>query len=170
MNYKSTRNLCLFFSLFILTIGFQTRANTILSASTIFPKNPIEVNFSEEWQEYSFSEGVLIEYRMKKLNSQDYGREVNMIVFRFTNTTDETKNCSWTVRIERNNECSNCDNLDDPEGAFQLQLDPKATVEGNASNLLTRSELNIFGNFVKRVPGMSEQRLTAFELINLTIK
>jgi len=36
--------------------------------------------------------------------------------------------------------------------------------------MVCRSELNIFGNFVKLVPGMTEQKLTGFELINLTIK
>lgn len=104
------------------------------------------------------------------MNSKDYGREVNMVVFRFTNTTDQSKECSWKVKIMRNDKCYNCGNLSKTEQKKQLKLDPNEIVEGDASNLVTRSELNIFGNFVKLTPGMSREKLTGFELINLTIK
>lgn len=169
MKNKFTKNLCLFCCVFILAIGSYSKANTTYFPQT-YSQDPIDVNLSTEWQEYSFTDGVLIEYRMEKMNSRDYGREVNMVVFRFTNTTDQLKDCSWAVKIERNNKCYNCESLGNTEEIFNLQLDPKETVEGNESNLMTQSELNIFGNFVKLVPGMSEQKLTAFELINLTIK
>lgn len=169
MKNNFTRNLFSFICAFILTIGLHTQANAINSSSVNYP-DPIDVNLSTEWQEYSFSDGVLIEYRMEKVRSEDYEREVNMLVFRFTNTTDEVRDCSWIVKIERDNQCYNCDYLGRTENNFSLRLKPKEVAEGNASNLITRSELNIFGNFVKLVPGMTEQKLTSFELINLSIK
>ena len=109
---------------------------------------------------------------MQEMNSEDYEREVNMLVFRITNTTDQSKECSWMVKIDRNNECYNCAGLENgrTESISRFILNPKQTAEGNASNLITHPELNIFGNFVKLVPGMTEEKLTGFELINLTIK
>ena len=166
---NSSRGLFTLSCVFILILGLHTSANAIESPPIYYPV-PIETNISTDWQEYSFTDGVLIEYRMEKINSRDYGREVNMLVFRFTNTTDQLKDCSWIVKIERNNECYNCEDLENPDEISSLQLDPKETIEGNASNLITHLELNVFGNFVKLVPGMSQQNLTAFELINLTIK
>ncbi|MDG1331550.1 MAG: hypothetical protein P8P74_04425 [Crocinitomicaceae bacterium] len=163
---RSTYLLC---CVFVLSIGIQTKAN----ASSFLPNynpDPIEVNLSTEWQEYSNTEGVLIEYKMEEMNSPDYGREVNMVIFRFTNTTNQSKDCSWIVKIERGNDCYNCDGLIKPENTFRLTLEPQETIEGDVSNLISHSQLNIFGNFVKLVPGMSEEVLTGFELINLTVK
>lgn len=154
--------------MFVLTTGFSFGANTMdYLTHHEFPTNN---NLSSEWQEYAFTDGVLIEYRMQKVNSEDYGRQVNMLLFRFTNTTDQVKDCSWSVKIERNDVCYNCQDLGSPENVFTLQLNPNQIIEGNSSNLITRSELNIFGNFVKLVPGMTTQKLTGFELIDLTIK
>lgn len=169
MKYKFTRNLySLCFSLLLAT-GFSATANTTdLIAPKAFP--PTEKNLTTEWQEYLFKDGILIEYRMETVSSRDYDREVNMLFFRFTNTTDETKDCSWSLQIERGNECYNCDDNQNYENIFNLLLNPKETNEGDLSNLTSRPELHIFGNFVKLAPGMTDEKLTGFELINLTIK
>ncbi|MFK7787193.1 MAG: hypothetical protein AB8B56_18875 [Crocinitomicaceae bacterium] len=169
MKHKFTRNLYLLCFLLLLTTGFSATAN---ATDYLDPQAlpPTENNLTTEWQEYTFKNGILIEYKMQKVKSEDYGRAVNVLLLRFTNTTEQRVECSWRVKIERNGECANCSDLNNQDGDYGLYLNPNEVAEGNASNLVSRSELNVFGNFVKLVPGMTEQKLTGFEIINLTIK
>jgi hypothetical protein len=168
MKRKFTRNLYLLCYVLLLTTGFTATANTVdfIDPQALPPTN----NITTEWQEYLNKDGVLIEYRMEAVYSRDYGREVNMLFFRFTNTTNEIKDCSWSLQIERDNKCYNCDENQNYENIFNLLLNPKETNEGDLSNLTTRPELHVFGHFVKLVPGMTDDKLTGFEFINLTIK
>jgi len=69
----------------------------------------------------------------------------------------------------RNDECWNCDRLDNPEYLNSMTLDPREVVEGEATEDYLKT-FHIFGDFIKFVPGMTEQTLTNFELVDLTVR
>lgn len=126
------------------------------------------IEMPQEWTEYKTVDGVKIEYKMKECMS-DKMRASNLLLFRYTNTTDQELTISWVTKVFRNGECVNCSSLDSPEHAFSLTIPAAGLIEGDGSSLNDR-ELYIFGNFVKLVPGMTDQRLTNFELIDLKVQ
>lgn len=121
---------------------------------------------SEQWQEYKTVDGIRIDYRMKECTIN--GRNQNLLLFKFTNLTNDVKNCSWVTEIWRNDVCVNCQSLTDSENAHYLILAPGQSVEGSETSKDNKA-LYIFGNFVQQVPGMSNHYLTGFELQQMTI-
>lgn len=99
----------------------------------------------------------------------DNMRAQNLLLFRFTNTTDQERTLTWTTKIFRDNMCSNCDRLYDAEYSHALTLNPNEVVEGDGTSKEDKS-VYIFGDFVNKFPGMSSQRLTGFELVELTVR
>jgi len=127
-----------------------------------------DVEISEDWTEYTTIDGVKIEYRMKMCEG-DNMRAQNLLLFRFTNTTDQELTVSWVTKQFRNGQCSNCQSLDGGEFDRSLTLAPGEVREGDGTSKKIK-ELYIFGNFIKLVPGMSNQRLTGFELVDLSVR
>lgn len=162
--YKSNHMKKLLLSGFLLCslIGF---ANEEIR-TPIIPIDGVEI--SDEWKEYATIDGVKIEYRMKRCET-DKMRAQNLLLFRFTNTTDQERTLTWTTKIFRDNMCSNCDRLYDAEYSHALTLNPNEVVEGDGTSKENKS-VYIFGDFVNKVPGMSSQRLTGFELVELTVR
>jgi hypothetical protein len=122
----------------------------------------------EEWTEYTTIDGVKIEYKMKECESDEM-RAQNLLLFKFTNTTDQELTISWVTKEFRNGECWNCARLDNPESAHNVVLAPGETIEGDGTTKKNK-EVYIFGNYIKQVPGMTEQTLTKFELLDLTVR
>jgi len=143
-------------------IGFAAEE---IPTPALAPIDGIEI--SENWTEYTTVDGVKIEYKMKQCEGEKM-RAQNLLLFKFTNTTNEQLTISWVTKEFRNGECWNCDRLDVPEYAHMLILPPGGTVEGDGTSKENK-EVYIFGNHIKFVPGMLEQTLTNFEFVNVTV-
>ena len=123
---------------------------------------------SEDWTEYTTLDGVKIEYRMKLCESETM-RAQNLLLFRFTNTTNKELTVSWIGKEYRNDKCWNCDRLEDEDFAHTITLAPGEVLEGDGTTK-DNKHVYVFGNFIKFVPGMLEQTLTNFEFSNLSVR
>ncbi|MDG1334405.1 MAG: hypothetical protein P8P74_18875 [Crocinitomicaceae bacterium] len=130
--------------------------------------SPINVEPTEEWQEYATVDDVRIEYKRKKC-SPGTEREQNLILFRYTNLSNDVKTVSWIVKIWRNDYCVNCNAIANPEYGHTITLQPNEALEADGTTK-TDKRIYIFDNFIKLVPGMQEQRLTNFELFDLNVE
>ncbi|MCJ8291187.1 MAG: hypothetical protein HRT58_15550 [Crocinitomicaceae bacterium] len=153
----------LLFSFFVCAFFARSSSETPNVVS-----NPIDgIAISHQWTEYKTVDGVKIEYKMTKCDDGKM-RAQNILLFRFTNTTSQELTVSWIAKEFRNEECWNCTRLDDPEYAHELKLAPLEVIEGKGGSNYQKS-FYIFGNFIKLVPGMTEQTLTNFELVDLSV-
>lgn len=127
-----------------------------------------EIPFSptEEWSEYAIFNGIKVEYMMKVCIPKT--REQNLLLFRYTNTTAEDLSFKWTLKVFRDGHCTNCERLDNPEYTHTVHLSASESIEANISKM--DRAMYVFGNYVKHVPGMSDQRLTGIEFVNVTVK
>lgn len=154
----------------LLGICFAFATLFSIAAPTL-PFEPISqtnVEPTEEWQEYATVENVRIEYKRKKC-TPGTEREQNLILFRYTNLSNDVKTISWIVKIWRNDYCVNCGAITNPEYAHSITLQPNEVLEADGSTK-TDKRIYIFDNFIKLVPGMQEQRLTNFELMDLNVQ
>lgn len=155
----------------ILLITFLFCSLIVTSTSEIQIPNPIlfgVIEVSNEWTEYTTIDGVKIEYKMTECGGEKM-RAQNLLLFKFTNTTNQELTVSWATKEFRNGECWNCAHLDSPEYSNTLTLAPLEVIEGKG-NADYNENFYIFGNFIKLVPGMTEQSLTNFELVDLTVR
>ena len=128
-----------------------------------------DITISNDWVEYTKIGGVVIEYRFEECNSTDEMgyHNTKIVVFRFTNKTNKKVKVSWSNRLFYNGECTTCKNEEHPEHAHFVELEPNSTVEGSCDK--RDSNLTIPSNFIIKYPGMSDTKLTNFELINLNV-
>ena len=126
------------------------------------------IELSENWTEYTTIDGVKIEYKMKQCEGEKM-RAQNLLLFKFTNTTDQELTISWVTKEFRNGECWNCDRMYEGDFSHSLTLVAGETIEGDGTSK-DNKEVYVFGNFIKFVPGMLEQTLTNFELVDLTVR
>ena len=133
--------------------------NTV-SASSI--ENPLEIEVVYDWKEY-----LTVEYKYQVFESGVF-RNQSLILFRFTNSSSQTKSITWVTKEFRNEICTNCERLDDDEYLRTVTLSPGQTLEGKAEEA-SKTEEYLFSHFVKLVPGMSNQRLTDFEFVNVNV-
>jgi len=119
------------------------------------------------WKQYSNFQGITIEYR-EAICTPDNGRKQLLVLFRYTNTTQDKVELTWKSETWRNNTCTNCTSSS-TEHLRTLTLKPSEVIEADGST--KRIKYNyIFGNFSKLVPGMTNQRLTNFKFQNLAKK
>lgn len=152
-------------AIFVFTALFVS-ATSHSPTKSIIPQGNIEP--TEEWQEYTTIADVRIEFK-RQLCIPKNDREQNLILFRYTNLSNDVKTVSWVVKIWRNDVCANCNSITNAEHAHTLTLEPNQIIEGDGSSKSDKT-VYIFDNFTKLVPGMQDQRLTNFELINLNVK
>lgn len=122
----------------------------------------------EDWTEYKTFEGIKIEYKMALCES-DKMRAQNRLLFKFTNTTDQKLTISWVSKEFRNGECWNCNSLHKSDYSHFLTLEPGQVMEADPTTP-ENNGLFIFGNYIKFVPGMTEQTLTNFEFVELSVR
>ncbi|MDG1333906.1 MAG: hypothetical protein P8P74_16330 [Crocinitomicaceae bacterium] len=128
------------------------------------------IEMPDEWTEYTTIDGVKIEYKMKQCGGDDSKmRAQNLLLFKFTNTTDQELTISWVTQEFRNGECWNCEQMYDGDFNHTLTLAAGEVMEGDGTTKENK-EVYIFGNFIKLIPGMLEQTLTNFELVDLTVR
>ena len=115
------------------------------------------------WTEYQVFDGVKVEYRMQEFEA--HGRMQNWLIFRFTNSNSFQVKCSWNVKLHRDNKCANCHSYGGEEFFKSLILESNEQIVSdlNPNNGILISE---FGNFITMVDGMTDTKLTGFELIN----
>ena len=147
---------------------FVTLNSNAAQIPSFDPVSQSKVEATNEWQEYTTIDGIRIEYKRKEC-SPDGNREQNLILFRYTNLSNDVKTASWVVKIWRNDYCVNCNAITSPEYAHSITLQPNEVLEADGSTKSDKS-IYIFDNFIKLVPGMQEQRLTNFELMNLNVE
>lgn len=155
----------------MMLLGFLLISVVGLATSEL----PVQTNviidgleLSEEWTEYLTVDGIKIEYKMTRCESETM-RAQNRLLFRFTNTTDQELTISWVTKEFRNGECWNCARLDNPEYAHALTMTSGEVLTGDETSR-ENNDLFIFGNFIKFVPGMTEQTLTNFEFVDLIVR
>ena len=151
-----------------LCFVFAALLSNATEISLFEPTYQINIEPTEEWQEYTTIDDIRIEYKRKKC-TPGTEREQNLILFRYTNLSNDTKTISWTVKMWRNDNCMNCSRIANPEYAHSVTLQPNEVIEADGTSKTDKS-MYIFDNFIKLVPGMQEQRLTNFELIDLNVE
>ncbi len=152
------------FTFFFALTLFASRAS-ISDRYPIFTSTPEP---TEEWQVYTILNDVRIEFK-RKTCTPIHDREQNLILFRYTNLSSDTKTISWSTKIWRDDFCVNCERIENSEHAFSITLTPGQVLEGDGSTKAIKS-LYIFDNFVTLIPGMTDDRLTDFELVNLIVE
>jgi len=126
-----------------------------------------QIQYNKAWTEFKTFEGIKIEYKFKEC-TPDNGRAQNLVLFKYTNTTQDKVELSWKSEKWRNNICVNC-NSTSVEHNRILVLDPNEVIESDGTSKRIKNRY-IFGNFSKLVPGMTEQKLTDFKFQNLSKK
>ena len=144
----------------IIVLSFSTKAID-------FP-NPNDLEPTYEWTEYSTVDGILIEYKFEECNYENVNNQI-LVLFRYTNTTNKSLELSWRRKIFRNGECMNCHRLENAEHGYSLKLEPNQVIVGQGNDK-TDERLFVFSNFIQLTPGMSDQRLTDIEMVNVEVK
>lgn len=150
----------------VLSILITAPLNVAFAQSIIQnPSNPIMP--VKSWTELLTHDGVKIEYRFKKCDSGSV-RNQYLVLFRYSNLTLGNVKFDWTTEVYRDAVCVNCHRIDNPEYSHSLTLAGGEVVEGDG---LTKTDkrLYLFANFIELVPGMSNQKLTGFNFINLSV-
>lgn len=143
-------------SLFIVFIG--TFSNAQMQQND-FPSN---------WVEYAVFEGIKVEFKALECNNAKVKNQV-LVVFRYTNTTNKELDMTWSIKEWRNEECSNCYDIDSHEYARAVRLSPGEVIEGDGTTKENKN-VYVFSNFINLIKGMSDQKLTAFEFVNVNIE
>ncbi|MDB4534518.1 hypothetical protein N9242_06560 [Vicingaceae bacterium] len=126
-----------------------------------------QVKPNKVWTDYQTFEGIRIEYKYT-LCTPDNGREQVLVLFRYTNTTQDKVELTWKSEKWRNNICVNC-NSTSPEHNRSLTLEPNEVFEADGSTKRIKQHY-IFSNFSTLVPGMTDQHLTDFKFQNISKK
>lgn len=142
---------------------------TVYVGSAFASNDPVlQLDTTGNWIEFISQDGITIEYQFVECNSENVKNQA-LYILRFTNTTNTEKSISWSVKSYRNGECANCHRIDRPEYARSVSLQPGEVLEGTCLDR-TDNRLFLFSNFIKLVPGMTEDILTNFEFVNLVIE
>lgn len=149
-------------NLAILCAALSTSATA--NATTL--NAPIEISY--EWTELFTRDGVKVEYKYQVCENATVSNQV-LVLFRFTNTTNEIKSLSWSTKEFRNDICTNCHKIDRPEYERTVVLSPGEVLEGDGTSKLD-NRVYIFSHFINLVPGMSDQKLTDFEFVNVNVQ
>ncbi|MEX1000474.1 MAG: hypothetical protein WDZ35_00010 [Crocinitomicaceae bacterium] len=126
-----------------------------------------KIAYSEDWKEYQQFDGIKVEYKFAECNNENVRNQV-LVLFRFTNTTNEKRSISWMAKVWRNGKCVNADKVDDPEHNYSVTLSPGEVISGTTDSKANKS-LYLFSNFIKLVPGMTNSKLTNFEFVNTSV-
>jgi hypothetical protein len=132
---------------------------------------PLNVLVSQEedtdWNQLFIKDGVKVEFKYQVCNNATVSNQV-LVLFRFTNTTNEIKTMTWSTKEYRNDICTTCNSLNNPEFSRAITLSPGEVLEGDGTSKVDKN-VYIFSHFINLVPGMSDQKLTDFEFVNVEV-
>ena len=153
-------------TLLTVNFSFSQQLEESLSGSN---QQVIEVeNETTGWAKYKVFDGVLVEYKQFQcLNGNDNNQ--SWVVFRYSNLTNDLVELNWVSTWKRNDECVNCDRLDDYEFSHKLVVEAGEILEGEPC-LNKDQRFYIFSHFINIYPGMDNKKLTAFEFLNVEVK
>lgn len=118
---------------------------------------------TEKWVLYKSINGVNIYSKISKCVA--YGVNNTYLLFKYENTTNESKELSWRLDIWFGENCRSC-NLPSPnEYEVTLNLNPKETKEGTCKYLDDKRFM-----IYKASENNKLQPLAKFEFSNLTVK
>lgn len=147
--------------LIFLVLSFSSMAQETIHTSLV----DLETTHPENWENYLTTPNFTIDYRLESCDSNALSNQA-VVLFRIANLSDRSQIISWNKQLWRNGACSNCHDLDSPEGVFKVNLLPHESIEGNCSSKDSKA-LYIFRNFIELTPGMSKQTLTGFRLMSV---
>ena len=142
-----------------LFVAFHSYANEVIV--------PVDISPQYEWTEYITINGIWIDYKFQECNNADVRNQV-LVLFRYSNLTNEAQELSWKTKIFMDNECVNCEKLENTENNHTLVLMPNEVREGDGTSKQDK-RMYIFSNFIDLVPGMSGRKLTDFEIVDLNV-
>ena len=143
---------------------FKFRA-VILSLCTVM----FSVNLtaqSNQWTEYYSNEKIKIEWGYQVCDFSSTASQ-EMVVFKFTNLTDEYITLSYTQKITMNNSQENSEQNKE-EFRKIITLKKNENISTNCENIW--KEYNIFSAFIDNMTQEKYTYLNKFELENLTIE
>lgn len=123
---------------------------------------------TSEWVEYTTVSGVTIEYKNAECNSGNFENQ-NLVLLRFTNSNSNAVTVDWFTEIHRNNTCRNCGAANNPENIHTISLEANETIAGDCGDETMIKNRYVFDHFIELVPGMSDTKLTQFELKNIHV-
>ncbi|MEX1000960.1 MAG: hypothetical protein WDZ35_02485 [Crocinitomicaceae bacterium] len=152
----------------ILALVFVLCVSQLIGAAEV-KHNSIDllsdnIEITKEWKAFKTFAGIKIEYKYVDCNTENVYNQT-LVLFRFTNQTDQQLTLSWATEIWRDGKCRNCDEIDSPEHNFELKFKPNEIITGDCSR--SNKALYVFANFIKLAPGMSDQQLTDIKFVNL---
>ncbi len=150
-----------------LALGLVLLLTLSSHSMTLFDSVSYPIEVTNDWHIVSDTDGILIEYKVQECNNLHVKNQV-LVLFRYTNTSTEIKTMTWATKEFRNGVCVNCDRLESSEMVHSLTLSPGEVLEGDGTSKMDK-RVYLFSHFIDLVPGMSEQRLTNFELVNVVI-
>ncbi len=119
------------------------------------------------WTEYMTIDGVTIEYVFQECNSELVSNQT-LVLFRYSNNTDQEVTLTWKLKTFRNNQCSNCDRLHKDEYTRTITLAPGEIFTGDCTSKADKRSYE-FSHFINKVPGMSDTKLTSFEFVDIQV-
>ncbi len=125
------------------------------------------IKSSNKWTLFKTFSGVRVEYKFQECQSEKVNNQV-LILLKYTNETEATIDMSWATKIYRNNNCWNCNEIESQEHQKALRLEPGQTIKGDGKSKEDK-RLYVFSHFIKLSPGMTKQKLTNFEFVNVKI-
>ena len=129
--------------------------------------NLSEIEVTSEWTEFKTVDGIKIEYKFQECNNAKVKNQV-LVLFRYTNTTSDTRSMTWVTEEYRNGACYNCSTISNPEYSRTITLAPNQVIEADGMSQDDKNT-HLFANFINLVPGMSNQKLTDFKFININV-
>ena len=128
----------------------------------------VQDNYPSDWELYTIFEDITVEYKYKECDSGSVKNQV-LVLFKFTNTSDEHRALSWTVKHYRDGDCFNCANIDSHEYMHEIDLEPGQVIMGDGTSMAD-DNLYLFSSFIRLVKGMPTTKLTGFEFINVIVQ
>ena len=119
----------------------------------------------EVWTHYANYNGVDVEYKYQECITGTAKNQV-LVLFKFTNTTSDSRSLTWSTKHYRDGDCYNCANISSYEYAHDISLAPGEAIEADIENLENK-DLYLFSQFVVLAKGMPRSKLTSFEFINV---
>jgi len=130
------------------------------------PQNSIEI--SDVWSPVVEKDGIEVSYKVQECETEELRAQV-LVLFRIENTSDtEIKTFNWSVKEYRNGACTNCNALESQEFQRSVTLSPGEILEGDGASKSDK-RVYLFGQFINLVPGMSNQKLTDFEFVQMEV-
>ena len=121
---------------------------------------------SNPWSEYYSDEKIKIEWNYEVCNFSSTASQ-EMVVFRFTNLTDESITLSYIQRITMNNSKQDSEQNEE-EFRKIIILEKNKKISTNCESIW--QEYNIFSAFIDNTTHKKYTYLNKFELENLTIE